>query len=46
MFDDEAYKKFVEQFERPKVSLKSELDIYLEDFILKVATYVEFDIID
>lgn len=46
MFHDETFNKFVEQTERKKVTLKSELNRYLEDSIVKVAKDVKFDILD
>lgn len=46
MFEDEAYNKFVEKTVRKRITLKSELDMYMEDFFVKVVKDVEFDILD
>lgn len=46
MFDDAAYNMYVEIAEREKVTLKSQLDNYLAESIVKVGKDVNFDILE
>lgn len=46
MFDDDSYNKFVEKTVRKRITLKSEVDMYMEDASVKVAKDVEFGILD